>query len=53
MIKENTYLYKIELETLKEVKDFRDQLLKIRNPPKDVAELIESLNYELENYDYE
>jgi len=53
MIKENTYRYKIELESLKEVKDFRDQLRRIKNPPIDIAELIDSLSFELENHDYE
>lgn len=53
VIKENTYRYKIELESLKEVKDFRDQLLKIRNPPQDICELIESLTFELSHHEYE
>lgn len=53
MIKGNTYRYRIELETLKEVKDFIDQLLKIRSPSTEITELIDSLTHELEIYNYQ
>jgi hypothetical protein len=45
--------YKIELETHSEMKVFVGQLRKIKNPNKEIRELIDSLQYCLENAEYE
>lgn len=47
------YNLSIHLKSLSEVKMFLSQLRKIRNPNKEVRDLIETLQYELENSEYE